>query len=783
MLRKKLKSQKYFFHLLMTISTFFVAATMLLSGTLYSSFRSLGESIMNQSSQKLLSQIAGNVSFIDSYAYNYSAALFNNPLISQFMFDPDINIYDTLSNIQQLQNSLQSTPFVYSIYIYNAKADRYYIIGPYTDILAGSEMYDTEMVKLLHGSTSRAASPLARQVPASRLSSEPPVNLYTYWVSQSDLNQQLTGSLIINVRMDWIFETLLTSGQDGENNSNILMMDPAGRVMGHSDSRRFLTDLSGESYARRVLAGSPSSGYFVDEVDGRKSVVVYSALEQPDWRIINVIPYETLSHSIQKIGSITLSISLLVFVTGLLISYMLSRRLYSPIHGLRQKIGQLLGANQDKAFFGNEFQDIESNVTEAVEHLLALKQFKNSNINRLKADFLNSLLAGRESVEERLEGLNLRIADSGSYAIVLIKLDNYAAFAGTRSEMEQASLRFALTNIATELLTARFRCEAIDSGQDFCILILNTEESLYSPGKDMEEQLDHLLRELQQVYNAYFHMTISCFKTESCSSLAQLHELYHHARHYAMERLRYGHGCLVSYRELQSTGRESFDVSDPLVEDFLQKMKGLKKEEITESLERIMEKLYRCDYNTIMCLLSHILSSVFNYLNTLEKNGTVKFNLSFLAYHGEMTGMETLEEIKGLLLGLFDGIFQQLEQSRDGRYSLIVESALQYIRKNYMDKNLSQHSVADILKISPVTLGKIFRETTGASIADFLKDLRLAKAQEYLRNTHYSIDEIVEEIGWGNKKYFSTVFKQTFAVTPMEYRLKASLERSQGEKM
>lgn len=781
MLRKKLKSQKYFVHLLLTISTFFVVATLFLSGTLYSSFRSLGESIINQSSQKLLSQIAGNVSFIDNYAYNYSAALFNNPLISRFMFVPDLNIYDTLGNIQQLQNAVQSTPFVYSIYIYNAQADRYYIIGPHTDILAGAEMYDTEMVELLHSSTARTAAPLARQVPVSRLNSDAPAKLYTYWVSQSDLNQQLTGSLVINVRMDWIFETLMPSAEDRESNANIVMVDGSGRVVGHSDSDRFLTDLSGEPYAQKVMASAQSSGYFVDQVDGRKSVVVYSTLKQPDWKIINIIPYESLSHSIQKIGSITLTISLLVFVTGLLIAYMLSRRLYSPVQGLRQRIGQLLGASHNKADFGNEFQDMESNISEAVEHLLALKQFKNSHIQRLKADFLNRLLAGRASVERRPEGLNLRIADSGSYAIILLKLDNYTEFVSARSEIEQASLRFALANIATELLSARFRCEAIDSGQDFCILILNTKESLYSPDTDTEEQLDRLLRELQEVYHAYFHITVSCFKTESCASLSQLHELYDNARHYAMERLRCGHGCLISYRELQRAGRESFDVSDALVEDFLQKLKGLKKEEITGSLERIMEKLYRCDYNTTMCLLSHILSSVFNYLNTLEKNGTVKFKLSFLAYHGAMTGMETLEQVRGLLLGLFDGIFQQLEQSRDGRYSLIVESAVQYIRNNYMDKNLSQHAVADVLKISPVTLGKIFRETTGGSIADYLKDLRLVKAQEYLRNTHYSIDEIVEEIGWGNKKYFSTVFKQTFAVTPMEYRLKTALDYSQGD--
>ncbi|MDF2927425.1 MAG: hypothetical protein K0R57_6339 [Paenibacillaceae bacterium] len=780
---QKLKSQKYFFHLLITITSFFIAATMLLSGTLYSGFRTFGENIINQSSQELLSGIANNASFIDKYAYNYSSALFNNPTITQLMFDSNVDIYDTLSNIQQIQNYLQSAPFVYSIYIYNAKEERYYIIGPHTDILSQADMYDQEITGILQSSTALPASPFARMVPVSRLNQDATENLYTYWVSQLNMKQQLTGSVVLNVRTNWIFETLLASSKDKiKRNSHILMVNPEGQIMGDSDNKLFLSDLSGEPYIKQVLSSPDASGYFVEQVNGSKSVVVYSNLEQPNWRIINIIPYQYLSRSIDKIGSITLTVSLLVFGAGLLISYLLSRRLYSPIRILQQRVGELLGTGSVTTATVNEFQDIESHVSQAVDHLMALKQFKNSNINRLKSDFLNSLLAGKASVEQRLDELNLRIADKGHYMIVLIKLDNYAAFISNRSSMEQASLRFALMNIAGELLSARFQCESIDSGEDFCIMILDTPIDIYSQEHEAEQELDLLLAEVQKVYHSYYHITVSCFKTETCGSLSQLHELYHKARQYGMERLRYGHGCLLSYLELQEPAPEAFDISDPLVEDFLNKMKGLKREEITESLNQIMKRLYRCDYNTSMCLLSHILSSSFNYLNSLDKNRTVKFNLSFLAYHKTITSMETLEEIRGLILGLFEGVFLQLENFKDDHYSLIAESALAYLHENYRDKNLSQQLLANKLKVSPVMLGKIFRETTNSSVADYLKELRLVRAKEYLRDTHYSIDEIVEEIGWGNTKYFYTAFKQTYAVTPMEYRLSTSLERDKEGK-
>ncbi|THF76573.1 helix-turn-helix domain-containing protein [Cohnella fermenti] len=779
--RYRLTPQKYFLHLLITISSFFIAATVLLSGTLYSNFRSFGENMMNRSSQDLLSGIANNVSFIDKYAYNFSASLLSNTAVSQLMYGSNISIYDTLANFQQLQNILQSTPFVYSIYIYNAAEDRYYIIGPHSDILTSADMYDGEMAALLRSSaTERTASPVARQVPISGLNRQSTENLYTYWISQSDINHQLTGSLVINVKMNWIFETLVSSAQDeSRSGSDMMIVDPSGRVMGHSDSQLFLADLSGESYVQEVVSRPQDSGYFVDKVNGHKSIIVYSSLDQPFWKIINVFPYQTLSQSLHRIGSITLTISLLVFCAGLLISYVLSRRLYSPIRALRQQVRTMLGSDPAAADLSNEFQEMERHVSHTVEHLVALKQFKTNSIGRLKSNFLSSLLIGKASVEQRLDELNLRIADRGYYLIVLIKFDRYAASVGSRSAMEQASLRFALTNIAGELLSARFRCESIDSGEDFCVLIVNSEDDLNAPGNASGRELDERLRELQDVYESYYRITLSCFRTETCDHLSRLHELYHKARQYGMERLRFGHRCLLACEDLQESDAEPFDVSDPLIEAFNESLKRLKREDVSESLRSIMNKLYRCDYNTSMCILSHLLSSSFNYVHHLEKNRTTKFNLSFLAYHHAITGMETLEEIGKLLEELFETIFRQLEQTKDNKIGLIADHVVAYLRQNFRDKNLNQQLVADALKMSPVTLGRIFRDATGSSIADYLKDLRLSKAQEYLRDTNFTIDEIIEEIGWGNKKYFSTVFKTTFAVTPTEYRLNSSLHANQ----
>ncbi len=38
-------------------------------------------------------------------------------------------------------------------------------------------------------------------------------------------------------------------------------------------------------------------------------------------------------------------------------------------------------------------------------------------------------------------------------------------------------------------------------------------------------------------------------------------------------------------------------------------------------------------------------------------------------------------------------------------------------------------------------------------------------------STDESIDNLLDAVGWDNKKYFYTIFKKSYGVTPNEYRM------------
>lgn len=44
-----------------------------------------------------------------------------------------------------------------------------------------------------------------------------------------------------------------------------------------------------------------------------------------------------------------------------------------------------------------------------------------------------------------------------------------------------------------------------------------------------------------------------------------------------------------------------------------------------------------------------------------------------------------------------------------------------------------------------------------------------------LKQSPWNVDEIIDKIGWENKKYFFTLFKKRFGTTPTEYQLKSKV--------
>lgn len=110
-------------------------------------------------------------------------------------------------------------------------------------------------------------------------------------------------------------------------------------------------------------------------------------------------------------------------------------------------------------------------------------------------------------------------------------------------------------------------------------------------------------------------------------------------------------------------------------------------------------------------------------------------------------------------------------KSSQKKYSGLIDKAKEYIHNNFAMSDLTLNKVASKVNISPNYFSSLFNQETGMTFIEYLTDIRMAKAKEYLRCSSKKITEIGYLVGYLDSHYFSYIFKKTQNFTPSEYRM------------
>lgn len=98
-----------------------------------------------------------------------------------------------------------------------------------------------------------------------------------------------------------------------------------------------------------------------------------------------------------------------------------------------------------------------------------------------------------------------------------------------------------------------------------------------------------------------------------------------------------------------------------------------------------------------------------------------------------------------------------------------IKEAFSFIEQNFQN-DISIEEIASFCGLNRSYFGKIFRENTGKSPQDFLISYRMTKATELLKLTGLSVGDIGNAVGYPNQLHFSRAFKNTYGISPRQWR-------------
>ena len=133
----------------------------------------------------------------------------------------------------------------------------------------------------------------------------------------------------------------------------------------------------------------------------------------------------------------------------------------------------------------------------------------------------------------------------------------------------------------------------------------------------------------------------------------------------------------------------------------------------------------------------------------------------------KMKALSLFEENRAKMMSVFYNILHRL--STESSVRSVIIPAIRYIESNYQNPKLSNAELAEKCNISEVYFRKIFTENYKTTPKQFIMDIRINKAKQFLSDGLIKVGAVAEQCGFSNQYHFCRLFKEKTGITPSEY--------------
>lgn len=134
-----------------------------------------------------------------------------------------------------------------------------------------------------------------------------------------------------------------------------------------------------------------------------------------------------------------------------------------------------------------------------------------------------------------------------------------------------------------------------------------------------------------------------------------------------------------------------------------------------------------------------------------------------------------LLELRSSLREKFKNNFQLMDKAPSG----MKESDLKFIKQaetvidqNIMEEDFTVETLGQEMAYSRMQLYRKLKNISGLSPNEFIRNYRLKRAANILQEGDLSVTEVLYQVGFSNKSYFTKCFKEIYGLTPKEYSKK-----------
>lgn len=162
-----------------------------------------------------------------------------------------------------------------------------------------------------------------------------------------------------------------------------------------------------------------------------------------------------------------------------------------------------------------------------------------------------------------------------------------------------------------------------------------------------------------------------------------------------------------------------------------------------------------------------VLFSTVHAVYTTINNLSNKIGLKLLYNLIELTD---IIHFRSWVLESTEKIIKSQSNAQGIEFSPRIRATIKYINENYNNNRLSVEIIAENVKLSSSRLSTKFKKETGVTVNQYITNVRIEWAKNYLKDINFHIYSIADMIGYGSSQYFSRIFFMSEKLTPTQYR-------------
>ncbi len=446
---------------------------------------------------------------------------------------------------------------------------------------------------------------------------------------------------------------------------------------------------------------------------------------------------------------------LLCCVIGIMISYRLCKRAYRPVGEMVDLLQGQTAVTYDKEN-NTEFEFIKEVFHQENEKNYDLKHKMKGYQDMVLERFLIMLLDG--SVPEQ-SGENVFLKNG----MTLYSDRFFVAVMKANHTEHDEMLPFILKNVFCEIFDQNHKGYVVSLSEGRFAILVNLRNANETE-KDMGALLCHGKAFLKQ----YFGILLAIGTGEICEGMMTVPSAYKQALTAFRYKYLYGEDCLVRYKDIDKREFQYQTFTESKLFSML--ISYITDADAKQTPSQFVEEMLRgygidedASMETVDCFRLEIMSTMSKVVISRSYSIGERY-----ARVEELSKKATLKEFMAALAELVETL-QNKEREYEGGFNL-CQRAREYILKNYGDPELSRASVGSKLGISAAYISKLFTDTYGISVPDFISQTRVRNAKEQLKNTEDSISEIAVKCGFLSSNVFIKTFKKWEGITPGVYK-------------